>query len=107
VIVIYGFVGVGAPVWLLSARDYLSTFMKVGAIALLAIGICFPTLSWRRRPSHARHHRRRSGFPAPVPFLFITIACGALSGFHRLISSGQRRSYWRRKARCAHRYAAC
>ena len=90
-IVGYGFVASVLPVWLLLApRDYLSTFMKVGAIALLAIGICIA------RPM--MHAPAISGFAAhgggPVfsgslfPFLFITIACGALSGFHALISSG-------------------
>ncbi len=80
------------PVWLLLApRDYLSTFMKVGTIALLAVGILIA------RPVDAGARRLRSS-PAsgngPVfagslfPFLFITIACGALSGFHALISSG-------------------
>jgi carbon starvation protein len=90
-IVGYGFVASVLPVWLLLApRDYLSTFMKVGAVALLAIGICI---------SHpVMHAPAVSGFAAhgggPVfpgslfPFLFITIACGALSGFHALISSG-------------------
>jgi carbon starvation protein len=90
-IVGYGFIASVLPVWLLLApRDYLSTFMKVGAIALLAIGICIA------RP--VMHAPAISGFAAhgggPVfsgslfPFLFITIACGALSGFHALISSG-------------------
>jgi len=90
-IVGYGFVASVLPVWLLLApRDYLSTFMKVGAIALLALGICvaWPVL---QAPAVSRF---ASGGDGPVfagalfPFLFITIACGALSGFHALISSG-------------------
>jgi carbon starvation protein len=90
-IIIYGFVASVLPVWLLLApRDYLSTFMKVGAIALLAIGICIA------RPLMAAPaiSRFASSGDGPVfagslfPFLFITIACGALSGFHALISSG-------------------
>ena len=90
-IIVYGFAASVLPVWLLLApRDYLSTFMKVGAIALLAIGICIarPTM---QAPAVSRF---ASGGDGPVfagslfPFLFIIIACGALSGFHALISSG-------------------
>src|SRR6201993_242071 len=90
-IVIYGFVASVLPVWLLLApRDYLSTFMKVGAIALLAIGICIahPVM---QAPAISGFAARGDGpvFAGSVfPFLFITIACGALSGFHALISSG-------------------
>ncbi len=90
-IIIYGFVASVLPVWLLLAsRDYLSTFMKVGAIALLAVGICIahPIL---QAPAISRFATRGDGpvFPGSLfPFLFITIACGALSGFHALISSG-------------------
>ena len=90
-IVIYGFVASALPVWLLLApRDYLSTFMKVGAIALLAIGICFahPVMA---APAISRFASSADGpvFPGSLfPFLFVTIACGALSGFHALISSG-------------------
>ena len=90
-IVIYGFVASALPVWLLLApRDYLSMFMKVGAIALLAIGICFahPVMA---APAISRFATSGDGpvFPGSLfPFLFITIACGALSGFHALISSG-------------------
>jgi carbon starvation protein len=90
-IIIYGFVASVLPVWLLLAsRDYLSTFMKVGAIALLAIGICIahPIM---QAPAISRFAAGGDGpvFPGSLfPFLFITIACGALSGFHALISSG-------------------
>jgi carbon starvation protein len=90
-IVIYGFVASVLPVWLLLApRDYLSTFMKVGAIALLAIGICIahPVM---QAPAISGYAARGDGpvFAGSLfPFLFITIACGALSGFHALISSG-------------------
>jgi carbon starvation protein len=78
-------------VWLLLApRDYLSTFMKVGTIALLAVGICIahPLL---QAPALSQFATRGNGpvFAGSLfPFLFITIACGALSGFHSLISSG-------------------
>ena len=87
----YGFVASVLPVWLLLApRDYLSTFMKVGAVALLALGICIarPVL---QAPAVSRFAATGDGpvFAGSLfPFLFITIACGALSGFHALISSG-------------------
>jgi carbon starvation protein len=90
-IIVYGLAASVLPVWLLLApRDYLSTFMKVGTIVLLAIGILLarPVMA-----APAVSHFAGSG-SGPVfagalfPFLFITIACGALSGFHSLISSG-------------------
>jgi len=87
----YGFVASVLPVWLLLApRDYLSTFMKVGAIALLAVGICVAR-PLMQAPAISRFAATGDGpvFPGSLfPFLFITIACGALSGFHALISSG-------------------
>jgi carbon starvation protein len=90
-IIIYGLAASVLPVWLLLApRDYLSTFMKVGTIALLAVGICIahPLL---QAPAVSQFATRGDGpvFAGSLfPFLFITIACGALSGFHSLISSG-------------------
>jgi carbon starvation protein len=90
-IIIYGFAASVLPVWLLLApRDYLSTFMKVGTIGLLAIGICIahPVL---QAPAISQFATRGNGpvFAGSMfPFLFITIACGALSGFHSLVSSG-------------------
>src|SRR3979411_1929260 len=89
-IIIYGFAASALPVWLLLApRDYLSTFVKLGTISLLAIGILLlrPTL-------HMPALTRFIDGTGPVfagklfPFAFITIACGAVSGFHSLISSG-------------------
>ncbi|RAN50441.1 carbon starvation protein A [Herbaspirillum rubrisubalbicans] len=86
----YGFVASVLPVWLLLApRDYLSTFLKIGTIAALALGIIFIA-------PHLKMHAvtRFIDGNGPVwsgslfPFLFITIACGAVSGFHALISSG-------------------
>lgn len=86
----YGFVAAVLPVWLLLApRDYLSTFLKIGTIIGLAIGILImrPTL---QMPSLTKF----IDGTGPVwtgdlfPFLFITIACGAVSGFHALIASG-------------------
>jgi carbon starvation protein len=90
-IIIYGFCASVLPVWLLLApRDYLSTFMKVGTIALLAIGILVarPIME---APAISQFATKGTGpvFAGSLfPFLFITIACGALSGFHSLISSG-------------------
>ncbi|BDE13050.1 carbon starvation protein A [Mycobacterium kiyosense] len=87
----YGFAASVLPVWLLLApRDYLSTFMKVGTIALLAVGVCVvrPVI---QAPAVSGFAGRGDGpvFAGTLfPFLFITIACGALSGFHALICSG-------------------
>jgi carbon starvation protein len=89
-IIIYGFAASALPVWLLLApRDYLSTFVKLGTIAMLALGIIAlrPTL-------HMPALTRFIDGTGPVfagslfPFAFVTIACGAISGFHSLISSG-------------------
>ena len=86
----YGFVASVLPVWMLLApRDYLSTFLKIGTILALAVGIVVvnPTLAMPSITQFAQGN-------GPVwagdlfPFLFITIACGAVSGFHALISSG-------------------
>ncbi|AYE94967.1 carbon starvation protein A [Mycobacterium paragordonae] len=90
-LIIYGLAASVLPVWLLLApRDYLSTFMKVGTIALLAIGVCVarPALE---APAVSRFAISGDGpvFAGSLfPFLFITIACGALSGFHALVCSG-------------------
>ncbi len=92
-LIVYGFVASVLPVWvLLAPRDYLSTFMKIGTIALLAIGIAI-TLPVMQMPRLTEFASSATGGPvAPVgplfPFVFITIACGALSGFHSLIASG-------------------
>ncbi|MCX8012000.1 MAG: carbon starvation protein A, partial [Desulfobacterota bacterium] len=87
---LYGFVASVLPVWMLLApRDYLSSFMKIGVIILLAIGVLvvhpkllmppFTKFIWGGGPI----------IPGPIfPFVFITIACGAISGFHALIASG-------------------
>lgn len=89
--VVYGFLASVLPVWLLLApRDYLSTFMKVGTIALLAIGV-FVALPTLKMPAVTDFASRGDGpvFAGSMfPFVFITIACGALSGFHSLVSSG-------------------
>jgi carbon starvation protein len=87
---IYGFLASVLPVWLLLApRDYLSSFMKIGTVALLVIGVivvnpelqmpAITKFAWGGGPI----------IPGPLfPFVFITIACGAISGFHGLIGSG-------------------
>ncbi|GAA5042529.1 carbon starvation CstA family protein [Nocardia callitridis] len=87
----YGFIASVLPVWLLLApRDYLSTFMKVGTIALLAVGILvtLPVLKAPAVSSFAAAGNGPAFAGSLFPFLFITIACGALSGFHALVSSG-------------------
>lgn len=89
-LIAYGFIAASIPVWLLLApRDYLSTFLKIGTIVALAVGILLvqPKLEMPAITQFAA-----GGGPVwsgnLFPFLFITIACGAVSGFHALISSG-------------------
>ncbi|MFE7135388.1 carbon starvation CstA family protein [Streptomyces sp. NPDC057638] len=87
----YGFVASVLPVWMLLApRDYLSTFMKIGTIALLALGVLLaaPTLKADAVSPFASSGEGPVFAGSLFPFLFITIACGALSGFHSLVSSG-------------------
>ena len=90
-LVIYGFLASILPVWMLLApRDYLSSFMKIGVIVLLAASIL---LAWPMMQTEAITNFAITG-TGPVfagslfPFVFITIACGALSGFHSLVCSG-------------------
>ena len=90
-LVIYGFAASVLPVWMLLApRDYLSSFMKIGVIVLLAVSIL---LAWPMMQTEAFTAFAFNG-AGPVfagslfPFVFITIACGALSGFHALVASG-------------------
>ena len=89
-IIVYGFAAAVLPVWLLLApRDYLSTFMKLGTITLLAVAIVI-----LRPQIHMPALTQFIDGTGPIfggklfPFVFITIACGAISGFHALISSG-------------------
>lgn len=89
-LIIYGFIAAALPVWLLLApRDYLSTYMKIGTIGALALGIIIvgPTI---QMPATTQFIA--GGGPVitgPVlPYIFITIACGAVSGFHCMISTG-------------------
>jgi carbon starvation protein len=86
----YGFLASALPVWmLLEPRDYLSTYIKLGTIAALVAGVLFvhPTL---RFPAFTQYvHGGGPIIPGKVfPFLFVTIACGAISGFHSLVASG-------------------
>ncbi|KUI32300.1 carbon starvation CstA family protein [Mycobacterium sp. GA-2829] len=90
-IILYGLAASVLPVWLLLApRDYLSTFMKVGTIGLLAVGILIarPVMEAPAVSVFAASGTGPVFAGSLFPFLFITIACGALSGFHSLISSG-------------------
>lgn len=89
-IIVYGFAAAVLPVWLLLApRDYLSTFMKLGTVLLLAVAIII-----LRPEIHMPAVTQFTDGSGPIfggklfPFVFITIACGAISGFHALIASG-------------------
>lgn len=89
-IALYGFIASALPVWmLLCPRDYLSTYMKIGTVLLLVLGVLFiaPVI---QMPATTRFISGGGPvIPGRVfPFMFITIACGAISGFHSLISSG-------------------
>jgi carbon starvation protein CstA len=87
----YGFVASVLPVWLLLApRDYLSTFLKIGTILALAVGILIvmPELKMPALTQFAASGDGPVWKGGMFPFLFITIACGAVSGFHALIASG-------------------
>ncbi|MFC4822503.1 carbon starvation CstA family protein [Dokdonella ginsengisoli] len=86
----YGFVASVLPVWLLLApRDYLSTFLKIGTVVLLALGILIAAPELRMPAITKFIDGSGPVFAGNLfPFLFITIACGAVSGWHSLISSG-------------------
>ncbi len=90
-VILYGLAASVLPVWLLLApRDYLSTFMKLGTIGALAVGI-FLVLPDLQMPKINAAFMDGSGLVVAgkiFPFCFITIACGAISGFHTLIASG-------------------
>ena len=90
-LIVYGFVASILPVWmLLTPRDYLSTFMKIGVILLLAVGLVLanPSLQNDAVSEFALEGNGPVFAGKLFPFVFITIACGALSGFHALIASG-------------------
>ncbi|TMQ49450.1 MAG: carbon starvation protein A [Candidatus Eisenbacteria bacterium] len=89
-IMVYGFIASVLPVWLLLCpRDYLSSFMKIGAVALLAVGVILVNPRLQMPALTPFIHGGGPVFPGPLfPYVFITIACGAISGFHSLIASG-------------------
>jgi carbon starvation protein len=87
---VYGFFAAALPVWmLLVPRDYLSTYMKLGTVVLLAIGIFIVHPQLRMPATTPWIHGGGPVVPGPVwPYVCITIACGAISGFHSLVASG-------------------
>jgi carbon starvation protein len=89
-IIAYGFLASSLPVWMLLApRDYLSTFVKLGVVAMLAIGVVFVRPELQMPALSKFVDGTGPVFAGKIfPFCFITIACGAISGFHALISSG-------------------
>ncbi len=89
-IAIYGFLASVLPIWfLLVPRDYLSTYLKIGTILMLAVGIIFvhPTLEMPALTEFIHGGGPVIGGPV-LPFIFIVIACGAISGFHAVIATG-------------------
>ena len=89
-VILYGFFASALPVWLLLApRDYLSTFVKLGVVLMLGLGILFVRPALQMPPLTQFVDGTGPIFAGKIfPFCFITIACGAISGFHSLISSG-------------------
>jgi carbon starvation protein len=89
-LIIYGFMASALPVWLLLApRDYLSTFVKLGVVLMLALGVLLVHPTLQLPPLTRFVDGTGPIFAGKIfPFCFITIACGAISGFHALISSG-------------------
>lgn len=87
---VYGFIASVLPVWLLLCpRDYLSTYLKIGTIVMLAVGIVFVRPEMLMDPVTQFIHGGGPIIGGPLlPFLFITIACGAISGFHAIIATG-------------------
>lgn len=87
---VYGFIASVLPVWLLLCpRDYLSTYMKIGTIVMLTCGVVFLAPEIQMPALTPFIHGGGPIIPGKLfPFMFITIACGAISGFHSLISSG-------------------
>jgi Carbon starvation protein, predicted membrane protein len=90
-LMVYGFLASILPVWLLMApRDYLSTFMKLGTVIIIGLGVFIanPEIKMPALTQYAYTGIGPVWQGSPFPFLMITIACGAVSGFHALISSG-------------------
>ena len=86
----YGFVAAVLPVWLLlGPRDYLSSFLKVGTVALLVVSVCVANPPLHAPPINEVFINGGPTFPGHLfPFVFICVMCGAISGFHSLVSSG-------------------
>jgi len=89
-VMLYGFAAATLPVWLLLApRDYLSTFLKLGVVFMLAVSILFLAPEMKMPPLTQFIDGTGPIFKGSLfPFVFITIACGAVSGFHSLVASG-------------------
>jgi carbon starvation protein len=86
----YGFVAAVLPVWLLlTPRDYLSSFMKIGTLALLVLGVILANPTLAHPPLNREFESGGPTFAGTLfPFVFICVMCGAISGFHALVSSG-------------------
>ncbi len=87
---VYGFIAAVLPVWLLlGPRDYLSSFLKIGTVALLVVSVCAANPALQAPPVNEVFLNGGPTFPGQIfPFVFICIMCGAISGFHSLVSSG-------------------
>jgi carbon starvation protein len=87
---VYGFIAAVLPVWmLLTPRDYLSSFMKIGTLALLVLGVILANPTLKHPPLNETWQDGGPTFPGGVfPFVFICVMCGAISGFHALVASG-------------------
>jgi carbon starvation protein len=87
---VYGFIASVLPVWLLLCpRDYLSSYLKIGTVAVLVVGLAVAAPALKMPALTPYIHGGGPIIPGPLfPFLFITIACGAISGFHSLVGSG-------------------
>ncbi len=87
---VYGFIAAVLPVWLLlGPRDYLSSFLKIGTVALLVVSVCVANPSLEAPPINEVFLNGGPTFPGQIfPFVFICVMCGAISGFHALVSSG-------------------
>jgi carbon starvation protein len=87
---VYGFIAAVLPVWLLlGPRDYLSSFLKIGTVALLVVSVCVANPALQAPPVNEVFLNGGPTFPGNIfPFVFICIMCGAISGFHSLVSSG-------------------
>jgi carbon starvation protein len=87
---VYGFIAAVLPVWLLlTPRDYLSSFMKLGTLALLVVGVILANPTLEHPPINQEFRTGGPTFTGNLfPFVFICVMCGAISGFHALVSSG-------------------